>query len=124
MKGGYTLLRGAAGEGHESKVELLLFEGDADYSYCKEHRLVKSALVTYREEIMTSLAPWLPLPDLCAIVTGYYHSFLKWFVCSVTVDVIVGTGEYGKGTSCDTGTAFGLEYLNGVAVDQACSVHY
>ena len=61
-------------EGHKSIVEVLLFEGYADYSDCKDYGLVKEALVKYQkyqQKIMASLNGWLQVPDLCAIVTGY-----------------------------------------------------
>ena len=70
LKDGYSALTLASYKGRKSVVEFLLFVG-SDYTDCKDNALVKDALVKYRQEIMALLDPWLPVPDLCAIVTEY-----------------------------------------------------
>ena len=71
LQDGYTALIYALQEGYRSLIECLIFEGNADYSDCNDDKLVKEALVKYRQTIMASLDLLMPVPGLCAIVTGY-----------------------------------------------------
>ena len=76
LQHGRTALIWASENRQKSIVEFLIIEGNANYTDCMDNRLVKAALVKYQEMVMQLLGPWLPVPGLCAIATGYcfeYH---------------------------------------------------
>ena len=77
LQSGATALIYASEKGHKIIVEFLIIEGNAKYTDCKDNQLVKDALVKYRPMIMPLLDPWLPVPDLCAIVTGYCIAMIE-----------------------------------------------